>query len=203
MDHVQADVEVAGCLDAPMAQQLPDDLVFSLVLFEEDCSGGVPELVHGNAQSSDFFDPPFDLQTEDLGTFGVSSRTGKQPRLVRAPQQFWAVVMDVLVDDLAHRGRQLELKLNAVFYIIMWKDQPILPLQASRLDQVLIKSDAANVANPTGCESENRDGDRQLSGHRCLNFCLMPIEASLGHKGPGQPHHFIPNTVGQNRPNDF
>ena len=92
----QCQIETLGGLCALVAQDAPDEFVFTGPVFEDQGTGRMPELVHGDAQPSGFLDPIDDLRTERNFFLVPAGLTGKQPIRIAATDQSGPEVMHIL-----------------------------------------------------------------------------------------------------------
>ena len=78
----QSTVEIYCGLEPFVPQDAADRFVVSGLVLKPDRSSGVSELVHGDEETSRFFDPLGDLIAQRLGILAAAGLPGKQPKLV-------------------------------------------------------------------------------------------------------------------------
>src|SRR5262249_54560793 len=99
LDVLQADICSDRGLHVAVAENLSNELVLTWPALQDDCTGGVPELVHRHAQPGSLYDALRDLATERGIGLGITPLAWKQPFLVPAPQQDRPETVHVFVDQ--------------------------------------------------------------------------------------------------------
>jgi hypothetical protein len=131
LQGLQTTIKPNRRLDIAVSKKPADRLVIARLVFEIDCCGSMPELVNRESKSGRVLHAHSDLLAELKFLLRLSSLAWEQPGRVCATQQRRPESMNVLFDEVCQRLIELEVQVNTIFHIVIWKHQPIWRFSAS------------------------------------------------------------------------
>src|SRR5258708_5753737 len=117
-------------------------------MLEDQGARGMPELMHGDAQSGGFLNSIDDLSAERNLFLVFAGFARKQPIRVASADQSRPEVMHVFIDERRHCPVEFELERFSVLHLVLREREPIVTIWATRLDQVFTKANAGEVTQP-------------------------------------------------------
>jgi hypothetical protein len=121
----QAAVVTNCCPDVAMAKEPSHGFVVAWPVLEIDSRSRVSKLMNRSADSNCLLNAQSDLFAELQTVLRLTRFSREEARAVLPPEQRRPELMNIFVDEVAQGLIELEVEIDAVFYVVMGKDEPI------------------------------------------------------------------------------